>query len=71
MYIGLQVKHPLFLSHVLRKLELSQQIFEKLQLPNFMKIPSMGAKLFQADARTDIERHDEASGHFPKCCERA
>ena len=35
------------------KLEFSQQIFEKTQISSFVKIRPMGAKLFDADRRTD------------------
>ena len=33
--------------------EFSRQIFEKFQVPNFMKIRPLGAKSFHADGRTD------------------
>jgi len=34
------------------KLEFSQQILEKTQTPNFMKIRPVGAELFHVDRRT-------------------
>jgi hypothetical protein len=47
------------------KLEFSQQIFEKnTQIPNFMKIRSVGAA-FHAERLTDgTDRYDEANSHF-------
>jgi hypothetical protein len=37
------------------QLEFSQQILEKnAQIPNFMKIRSVGAEFFHADGRTDM-----------------
>ena len=39
------------------------------QIPNFMKIYSVGAELFHADGQTD--RHDEANTRFSKFCEGA
>jgi hypothetical protein len=42
MYIGLHVKY-----------RYCCQIFENLQIQDFMKIRSVGAELFHADGRTD------------------
>jgi len=47
MYIGLQVKYPLFLSDSLDRFSKTPQI------PNFMKIRPVGAELFCAHGRTD------------------
>jgi hypothetical protein len=47
------------------KLEFSRQI-KKTEISNFMKIHSVGAKLFHADGQTD--RHDEAMSHFLQFC---
>jgi len=47
--------------HILTKLEVPQQIFQKYSNIKFHANPSSGAELFQADGRTD--RHDEASSH--------
>jgi hypothetical protein len=44
------------------KLEFSRQIFEKSQIPNFIKNRPVGAKLFHADRQTD--RYDEANSRF-------
>jgi hypothetical protein len=38
------------------KLEFSRQIFEKIQISNFIKIPSVGAELFYVDRQTDGQR---------------
>ena len=44
---------PLFSSDF-NKTEFSRQIFRKrVQLSNFIKIPSVGVELFHADGRTD------------------
>jgi hypothetical protein len=36
--------------------------FSDTQIPNFMKIGSVGTELFHADRQTD--RHDEVDSHF-------
>jgi len=36
------------------KFEFSRQIFEKTETPNFVKILSVEAELFNADGQTDI-----------------
>jgi hypothetical protein len=51
------------------KLEFSGQIFEKILVPNFMKIRSVEAELFNADRLTD--GHDEDNSRFSQFCERA
>jgi hypothetical protein len=43
------------------KLQFSQQIFKHPQIPNFMKIRTVAAKLLHADGWT--ERHNEANIH--------
>jgi hypothetical protein len=55
------------------KLELLWQIFENTQIPNIMKIRPVGAELFHADERTDVQtdRHDEPNIRLSKFCERA
>jgi len=65
-YVGLHVKHLLFLPDLI-KLEFSQHIFEKNpQIPNFIKIRLVEAELFHADRDTDrrTNRHDEANSRF-------
>jgi hypothetical protein len=53
MYVDFHVRYPLFLSDF-NETEFSRQIFEKkIQMPNFMKICPMGAKLFHVDGWTD------------------
>ena len=51
------------------KLEFSGQIFEKAQIPNFMKVRPVGADLFHVDVQT--HRHDEATSPFSQLCEHA
>jgi hypothetical protein len=53
------------------KLEFSRQIFENPQIPNFIKIHSLGAQLFQAGRRAGGQTHDEANSRFSQFCERA
>jgi len=43
-------------SHILMKLKLSGQIFEKSQISNFMKIRRVGAESFHVDGRTDTTK---------------
>ena len=53
--------------HILMNLEFSRQIFEKnTQIRNFTKIPSVEARLFHAEGRTDrqADRHEEANSLF-------
>jgi len=45
-----------------KKLQFSQQIFEKYSYTKFHEICLVGAKLFHADAQTD--RHDKANSCF-------
>jgi hypothetical protein len=65
MYIGLHVKYPLFLSD----LNSLDSFSKNPQISNFMKIRPVGAELFHADIRTDIQ--DEANSRFWQFCERA
>jgi hypothetical protein len=54
-------------------LEFIRQIFEKYQLPTFMKNPfTLGAEFFHAGGRTDggTDRH-EANNRFSQFCGRA
>jgi len=68
MCVGLHVKCR-YSCKILIKLEFSQQIFEKkIQLPNFMKIRSVGAWFFHADTNVLA---DAASSRFSKYCERS
>jgi hypothetical protein len=69
MCIGLHVKYLLFL-HILLKLEHSRKLSKRTQILDFMKIHSVGAKLFQSD-RWTLDRRDEASKRFLQFCDCA
>jgi hypothetical protein len=45
------------------KFEFSQQIFEKAQTSNLIKIHSVGAELLHADRQMD-RRHDDVKSRF-------
>ena len=51
----LHANDPLFVSVVL-KTEFSQQIFEDIQISNFMKICPVGVMLLRADRRTGLPK---------------
>jgi hypothetical protein len=53
------------------KLEILRQIFEKIQMLNFMKIRPLGAELLRADRQMDRrrDRHVEANILFSQFCE--
>jgi hypothetical protein len=55
--------------HILRKLELSEQILKNSQTLNFMKICPVRADLFHADGWVD--RHDNVKSRFSQFCECA
>ena len=64
MHIGLHVQNPLYFG-ILMNLEFSRQIFEKnTQISNFMKIRSVGAKMFHADGRNDMSKLRVALRNF-------
>ena len=48
------------------KIKLSRQIFEKIAIPDFIKIHPAGAKLFHAG-----DRHDETKSRFSQFFYRA
>jgi len=52
---------------ILMKLHLPPRCLKSTQIPNFMKICPLGAKLFYADRQTD--RHDEANCRFSQFSE--
>jgi hypothetical protein len=57
---------------MLMKFEFSRQIFEKTQIPNFMKISAVSAESFHADRRTDVTKLTVAFRNFanvPKKCD--
>jgi hypothetical protein len=68
-YIGVHVKYPLFLSEFNESLLFLTGFREILKISNIMKIPPLGAELFNADGRTD--RHNKADSHFSKFYEHA
>ena len=59
MYICLHVKYPLVLSDFNKTLTLYRNIFENIELSNFMEIHPVGAELSQADGRTDVELDEQ------------
>jgi hypothetical protein len=65
MYIGLEVKCPLFLSSFYENCYFLNRVSIDTQIPNFMKIRQVGAELFHADRRTDGH---EVSSRFSGFC---
>ena len=63
MYIGLHVKHPLFLSDF-NEAWISYKCSKNTQTSNFMKIRPVGAELFHTDIQTD--RHDVSNCRAPE-----
>jgi len=61
IYIGLSVKCR-YSCQILRDLEFSRHIFQKLSNIRFHEYPPVGAELFHANGQTD--RHDEVSIAF-------
>jgi len=56
MFVGLYLKYRLFLSDVKEALIFSTDFFSKItQILYFMGIPPMGADLFHANGRTDMQ----------------
>ena len=51
---------------ILMQLEFPYTFSKNNEISNFMKIRSVGPKLFHSDGWTD--RHDEAKSRFSKCC---
>ena len=51
MHIDLHIKHPLFLSGLM-KLNFLDRAYKNAQMSNFMKMLPLGAELFHADRRT-------------------
>jgi hypothetical protein len=68
MWIGLNVKHPLFLSNVNETRILSTDFRKKYSNNNFHEFRSVGAQLFHSDGRTDMTK---LISRFPQFCERA
>ena len=66
MYIGLHVKYPLFLSDFNETRVFSTDYRKNTQIPNFVKIRPVGAKLPHAGGRTDRQTqiHDELKSLF-------
>ena len=61
--------YALFLSDFNETLILRTDFRKQTKKSSFIKIRSVGVKLFHADGRTDI--HDEANSQFTQFCERA
>jgi hypothetical protein len=73
MYIGLQVKYPLFLSDFNETWIFFDRFSKNPQISSFVKIRPVGAELFLAEGRIDIwtDRHDEDNSSFSQFYERA
>jgi hypothetical protein len=56
MYIGLYVKHTLFLSDFNETLIFGDKFSKNIEIPNFIKMRPVEAELLHADRWTD--RHD-------------
>jgi len=56
MWLGLHVKYPLFLSGFNESRTVTQQIFDKYSISNFIKLRPVGAELFNVDGRTDMTK---------------
>jgi hypothetical protein len=69
-YIGRHVKHPLFLSDLMKKKYLDRRS-KTTQISRFMKILRVGAELFIAGGRTgrQTDRHGKANSSFTQFCE--
>ena len=65
MYIGVNVKYPLFSSIF------STDFQKNNQVSNFMKIRPVEAEVFHADGQKDTDRHDETNSLFSQLRERA
>jgi hypothetical protein len=57
MYIYIRVKYH-YSCQILMKLGILGQLSKATQISNFMKIPSVGAELFQTDEETTDGRKD-------------
>jgi len=66
MYVGIHVKHPLFLSDFLWNLNFLERFSTNTQISNFMKVRPVEAALFLAERQTDRrrDRHDDANSRF-------
>jgi hypothetical protein len=50
------MKNTRYSCQTLNKLDFPRHIFENTQMSHFMKIGAVGAELFYADGRTDIQK---------------
>jgi hypothetical protein len=68
MYIGLHVKHPLFLIDF-NETWISVTDFRKknTQISNFINIRQVGAELFHVDRQTDMKILIVAFSQFSEC----
>jgi hypothetical protein len=59
--------------HIVMKLDISRQIFEKCSNTKFHENPFLGAQLFRNDGRTDkqTKSHVETNSRFSQYCESA
>jgi len=69
IFIGLHVKHPVFLSDFIETWIFWTIFRNILKYQVFMKILSLGTELFHADRRTDV--YYEANSRFWQFCEWA
>ena len=57
MYVGLHIKHPLFLTDFNESCTFLKDFEKKnIEIPNFMKIRRVRAELFHAEGRRDMAK---------------
>jgi len=58
--------------HIVTKLDISRQTFEKYSNIKFQENPLMGVQLFDTDGRTDkqMDRYVETNSLFSQFCEK-
>ena len=73
MYIGLDVKCPLFFSNFNENWIFLNRLSKNTQISNIMHILPAGVEFFVVDRREDgrTDRHEEADSRFSQFCERA
>jgi len=65
MYMGHHVRHPPFSWEFNENLNFLDKFSKNTQIPNFMKIRPMGAKLFQTDGLTGTTKQTVAFRNLP------